>query len=94
MLLERFRQEASDKELKFFPKEGADEAVQVRLRALATKYEFANDALREARTFLKDLPLQLKEPATQSLRDELTTMVREDPETAASVIRGWIGSTG
>jgi flagellar M-ring protein FliF len=35
-----------------------------------------------------------REPATQSLRDELTSMVREDPETAASVIRGWIGSTG
>ncbi len=35
-----------------------------------------------------------REPATESLRDELTSMVREDPETAASVIRGWIGSTG
>jgi flagellar M-ring protein FliF len=35
-----------------------------------------------------------REPATASLRDELTTMVREDPETAASVIRGWIGSAG
>jgi flagellar M-ring protein FliF len=38
--------------------------------------------------------LARREPATQSLRDQLTTMVREDPETAASVIRGWIGSTG
>ena len=35
-----------------------------------------------------------REPATASLRDELSTMVREDPETAASVIRGWIGSAG
>jgi flagellar M-ring protein FliF len=35
-----------------------------------------------------------REPATESLRDELTAMVREDPETAASVIRGWIGSAG
>jgi flagellar M-ring protein FliF len=35
-----------------------------------------------------------REPVTESLRDELTSMVREDPETAASVIRGWIGSPG
>ena len=26
-----------------------------------------------------------------SLRDELTTMVREDPDAAANVLRNWIG---
>jgi flagellar M-ring protein FliF len=29
----------------------------------------------------------------QSLRDELAEMVREDPDTAASILRGWIGTT-
>jgi flagellar M-ring protein FliF len=30
--------------------------------------------------------------AGPSLRDELSTMVKEDPDTAANILRGWIGS--
>ena len=29
-----------------------------------------------------------------SLRDELSEMVKEDPDTAANILRGWISSTG
>ena len=29
-----------------------------------------------------------------SLRDELVDMVREDPDAAASILRGWIGNAG
>jgi flagellar M-ring protein FliF len=37
---------------------------------------------------------RLKRRATsgRSLRDDLTDMVREDPDTAANILRGWIGS--
>lgn len=28
----------------------------------------------------------------QSLRDELVEIVREDPDTAANILRGWIGN--
>jgi flagellar M-ring protein FliF len=36
--------------------------------------------------------LKRKVSGGKSLRDELTEMVREDPDTAANVLRGWIGS--
>ena len=29
-----------------------------------------------------------------SLRDELSAMVKEDPDTAANILRGWISSSG
>jgi flagellar M-ring protein FliF len=29
-----------------------------------------------------------------SLRDELSTMVKEDPDTAANILRGWISNAG
>jgi flagellar M-ring protein FliF len=29
-----------------------------------------------------------------SMRDELATMVREDPDAAANILKGWIGNAG
>jgi flagellar M-ring protein FliF len=36
--------------------------------------------------------LKRKSSGGKSLRDELTEMVREDPDTAANILRGWIGT--
>ena len=33
-----------------------------------------------------------RRPGGQSLRDELVEIVREDPDTAANILRGWIGN--
>jgi flagellar M-ring protein FliF len=36
--------------------------------------------------------LKRRAASGKSLRDELTDMVKEDPETAANILRGWIGT--
>ena len=67
-------------QLALFPKEGVEEAVQTRVRTLATKYEFINDALRESRSFLKELPGQLKEAATKTLFEEAAAKILEEAQ--------------
>lgn len=37
------------------------------------------------------LRAKFAEPNRKSLRDELTSMVQEDPDAAASVLSAWIG---
>ncbi|MGC3966683.1 MAG: hypothetical protein QM775_04735 [Pirellulales bacterium] len=41
----------------------------------------------------KQRTLQRKLGSGPSLREELIDMVREDPEAAANILRGWIGNT-
>jgi flagellar M-ring protein FliF len=41
----------------------------------------------------KQRSLQRKSGTGMSLREELVEMVREDPDAAANILRGWIGST-
>lgn len=66
------------KQLALFPKEGADEGVLTRLRALSTRYEFSNDALGEARKYLNELPQQLKDgPSKAILQEAAVTILQE-----------------
>ncbi len=65
-------------QLAAFPKEDVDPALLERVRKLSTKYEFMNDALREARKHLKDISGRLQEMATKSLFQEASAAILEE----------------
>ncbi len=66
------------KQLAAFPKEDLDESVQTRLRALGKRYEVINDALKEARKHLKELPDQLQEGPMKAVLQEAAAAILQE----------------
>jgi flagellar M-ring protein FliF len=68
--------------------------MDLRLPAVPTVFEEQQQQQSKSEAAPETAKSRLKRRSSggKSLRDELTDIVREDPDTAANILRGWIGT--